>query len=322
MNALEIGGRNLLRNTGSATGYFLATIPSGTNATATTDGGLFCVSRSLDTGQAIVCSSSAATQTLAANAKYTVSALVKSTVARSFAIQLRKNSSGSDGGSLFASSSIALSANTWTKLSGTVTVGSTATDVYSRIYAAPGTEGTIYIRDWKLESGNKATDWTPAPEDVAYKTDAIKSITRNGTTFTATRADGTTFTFTQQDNNTTALTSMTGTLGVDHGGTGNTSGTANRLAYYSSASKIESSSGLAYVTGNSTASTPATKTQLHLFGTTYGNTAANMISETVGLFSFGDGGPQITFDTSATPGGSQAGALIYTDNDSAATGAS
>ena len=34
-------------------------------------------------------------------------------------------------------------------------------------------------------------------------TDAIKSISRSGTTFTATRLDGSTFTFTQQDNNTT-----------------------------------------------------------------------------------------------------------------------
>ncbi len=32
---------------------------------------------------------------------------------------------------------------------------------------------------------------------------AIKSISRSGTTFTATALDGTTFTFTQQDNNTT-----------------------------------------------------------------------------------------------------------------------
>ena len=36
----------------------------------------------------------------------------------------------------------------------------------------------------------------------ASKSDSIKDITRNGTTFTATRADGTTFTFTQQDTNT------------------------------------------------------------------------------------------------------------------------
>ena len=37
----------------------------------------------------------------------------------------------------------------------------------------------------------------------AAKSDAITSISRSGTTFTATRADGTTFTFSQQDNNTT-----------------------------------------------------------------------------------------------------------------------
>ena len=37
---------------------------------------------------------------------------------------------------------------------------------------------------------------------------------------------------------------------------------------------------------------------------------------------FGDPGPQITFDTSATPGGSQAGALLFTDHDTAGTGAS
>jgi len=41
------------------------------------------------------------------------------------------------------------------------------------------------------------------------KSDAIKSITRSGTTFTATRADGTTFTFTQQDSNTNTTYTLT-----------------------------------------------------------------------------------------------------------------
>ena len=41
---------------------------------------------------------------------------------------------------------------------------------------------------------------------AASTSEAVKSITRNGTTFTATKADGSTFTFTQQDNNTTDLT--------------------------------------------------------------------------------------------------------------------
>lgn len=61
---------------------------------------------------------------------------------------------------------------------------------------------------------------------------------------------------------------------------------------------------------------------LHIYGPTYGNTAADMASGTAGLFSWNDGGPQITFDTNETPGGGQAGALIYTDHDTAATGAS
>ena len=58
----------------------------------------------------------------------------------------------------------------------------------------------------------------------------IKNITRNGTTFTATRIDGTTFTFTQQDNNTTDLSSMTGTLGIGHGGTGGVNAATARAA--------------------------------------------------------------------------------------------
>lgn len=49
------------------------------------------------------------------------------------------------------------------------------------------------------------------------KGDAIKNITRSGTTFTATRADNTTFTFTQQDNTvakTTTTPKMDGTAAI------------------------------------------------------------------------------------------------------------
>lgn len=45
--------------------------------------------------------------------------------------------------------------------------------------------------------------WNGVKDKFALKSEAVKSITRSGTTFTATKADGTTFTFTQQDNNTT-----------------------------------------------------------------------------------------------------------------------
>lgn len=113
-----------------------------------------------------------------------------------------------------------------------------------------------------------------------------------------------------------------GTLPTSRGGTGNTAFTANRLTYAETATKQSSAGGLSYYTGTSTASTPATYTRLHIHGTTYGNDAATMLSGTAGAFRFGDGGPQITFDTSATSGGAQAGALIFTDHDSAGSGVS
>lgn len=96
-------------------------------------------------------------------------------------------------------------------------------------------------------------------------------------------------------------------------------GTANQMAYYSAATTVSSSPAIYYKTANSTAATPAERKILGIYGETYGN-AENMISGTAGLFSYGDGGPQIDFNVSST--GSQAGALIYTANDLAAAGAS
>nr|DAO17345.1 MAG TPA: hypothetical protein [Caudoviricetes sp.] len=61
-------------------------------------------------------------------------------------------------------------------------------------------------------TGTKIKDITPSVAKKVMSLDnvanydqskAIKSISRSGTTFTATALDGTTFTFTQQDNNTT-----------------------------------------------------------------------------------------------------------------------
>jgi len=55
--------------------------------------------------------------------------------------------------------------------------------------------GRLFVR------GKKNGTWQ-SWERIAQANEAIKSISRSGTTFTATRVDGTTFTFTQQDNNT------------------------------------------------------------------------------------------------------------------------
>lgn len=97
------------------------------------------------------------------------------------------------------------------------------------------------------------------------------------------------------------------------------SGTANCIAYYSGANAISSAAKVTYVNANNSASSPATVAGLHIESPTYGNTAANMIGGVAGVFSYGDGGPQIRFkDASST----QAGALIFTADDAAATGTS
>ena len=85
---------------------------------------------------------------------------------------------------------------------------------YDSIIAGKSTDGstwnigvmnnTIYIgRFAPNQTGNSFTNVFEIPLTVSANAgQAIKNITRNGTTFTATRANGTTFTFTQQDNNT------------------------------------------------------------------------------------------------------------------------
>lgn len=60
---------------------------------------------------------------------------------------------------------------------------------------------------------------------------------------------------------------------------------------------------------------------VRIYGNTYGNDANYLISKTAGVFSYGDGGPQIRFGTNYA-GNQQEGALIYTDYDSAGIGVS
>ena len=78
-------------------------------------------------------------------------------------------------------------------------------------YVGSGLTTTKYFAAYD-STGTKIKDITPSVAKKVMSLDnvanydqskAIKSISRSGTTFTATALDGTTFTFTQQDNNTT-----------------------------------------------------------------------------------------------------------------------
>ena len=106
---------------------------------------------------------------------------------------------------------------------------------------------------------------------------------------------------------------------------GTSTGTINSLAYYSdttmlSSAQITPGTGLFFKSELNETQTPATLTTLCAYGPTYGNDANALVGGTQGILSYGDGGPQIDFNTSRT--GGQAGSLIFTDNDSVARGAS
>ena len=62
----------------------------------------------------------------------------------------------------------------WTKISKTMTFTKNATNCY--LQACVRQNGTIWITDVQLERGDKATDWTPAPEDMATA-DSVSSLT-------------------------------------------------------------------------------------------------------------------------------------------------
>lgn len=80
----------------------------------------------------------------------------------------------------------------------------------SSIKLPNGTSYTVKDSTARNHIGNKSNPHGVTKSQVGLgsvanydQSKAIKSISRSGTTFTATALDGTTFTFTQQDNNTT-----------------------------------------------------------------------------------------------------------------------
>jgi len=78
------------------------------------------------------------------------------------AIQISNGSAG------FPTNFYTYADNLWHRATITITTGDNvkAVNVYAGVYDA-SKSGEVYITGTKLEVGNKATDWTPAPEDLA-----------------------------------------------------------------------------------------------------------------------------------------------------------
>lgn len=150
---IVIGGRNLIKNTLSGTGWTYDNLSNGE----------FSLTRSATTETGYIYSGYF---TLPPNTVVTLSFESKevgSIGSRDWFILSDTYPTDQN----IATSSFPLS-TTWVKNTFTYTTPNATTPVRLRIdhNGGTGTAATIYARNIKLELGNKATDWTPAPEDL------------------------------------------------------------------------------------------------------------------------------------------------------------
>lgn len=72
--------------------------------------------------------------------------------------------------------------SSWQRASATIIVPTGLSNNYMWLAIHGNYQSDLYVRNFKLEKGNKATDWTPAPEDTQSQIDSITEITTSHTT--------------------------------------------------------------------------------------------------------------------------------------------
>ena len=70
----------------------------------------------------------------------------------------------------------------WQRVSVTITTPTGLSKNHMWLAIHGNYQSDLYVRNFKLEKGNKATDWTPAPEDTQSQIDNITEITTSHTT--------------------------------------------------------------------------------------------------------------------------------------------
>ena len=193
LEGVEVGGRNLLYGTNNGTKSWSWSLQTGSKTVeAYTVNGVNGVKMTItatNTGWNYIGYSNLNPNIIELGEMYTFSLDVYTNVAGrvlSFSIRDR------DGSSPLTvnGSTVALPANKWTKVSATVTAVSTEPDSRANnivyILGAANGVGSYYIfKNLKLERGNKATDWTPAPEDVEADIDEAAKTATNYLSFSS-----------------------------------------------------------------------------------------------------------------------------------------
>jgi predicted nucleic acid-binding Zn-ribbon protein len=210
-----------------------------------------------------------------ANEIYTVSFYAKASVA---------NTTITPSRSIADSASAVTLTTTWKRYTGTIR--STATsDSGSLSFSVNNINATYYIAAVKLEKGNKATDWSPAPEDVDSSISAVDNkvttVSNQYTTLnqTVNSISGTVNSHTEQikqkaDNSTVTtinnkVTSLTTDLSGFKTTVSNTYATKNSLSNYATTTAMNSAiSQSANSITQSVSATYATKSSLSSYATT------------------------------------------------------
>ena len=181
VDGISVGGRNLLRNTNQgAVNWDWSMQTGGKTIEEYLDGGVRAVKMTRDaveqTGWSIIsyAVSEDAYAHLEPNTEYTLSFDYKPSVATANGVMFSiRRDDGSNAATNEGGYWKEIPANEWTHVSGTFTTVENIPDfsLYSTeiyIMRLPTTVNSVHIfKNLKLEKGNKATDWSPAPEDPA-----------------------------------------------------------------------------------------------------------------------------------------------------------
>lgn len=196
---VQVGGRNFAKGTNQGKiNWYWSNAVGGATLTEVIEDGIRCCKMVRDdvpnTSWTVIGYTDINRNKLEAGATYTVSFEVYRTVSGRLSCSFRQGNGQND---MVASNKVvnnAYEANKWSKLIYILTLkdplpGSTGQGLY--LYNVDPSVGSTYIfRNLKIEKGNKATDWTPAPEDTdgaikgvsndleAYKTEVDVEFTK------------------------------------------------------------------------------------------------------------------------------------------------
>ena len=171
---LEIGGRNLVVGTNRGKQGWSWTMQTGDYTTETVEeNGVSCCKLTRgsveQTGWSVIFFNNIGREKLEAGQEYTISLDIKPSINTSASIDLREtNATNQLIGSRIKEQRTIL-ANVWNKIYSTVKLVDPLPDSTAQVFymQVNGDVGVSYLlKNLKIEKGNKATDWSPAPEDL------------------------------------------------------------------------------------------------------------------------------------------------------------